>query len=165
MSFVCMSRQFAPFVTERGKLKLRECHDFGPSIVTDKNQKMDKVSLEESLRQEALRLSHEPPPEAPKISRPWTVEVKSKVQVPNMVELLSHPTPTTAMPRQLDRRTWDGGAASSRAPEVEEIGKPMVTDATPSKTRLAVLSNKALSGKPANPRPSWVCWERHQTHT
>jgi hypothetical protein len=92
------------------------------------------------------------------------VALKTEMHTPDMQAMLAHPTPTTRLARALDRRAWDGGAASSRAPEDEETGRPMVADPDPKKTRMAVLGSKELSGRQLAPRPTWVCWERHQTH-
>lgn len=162
-TFVCKLRQEAPFVTVKGKLVLRESDDFGDSIVTDRGLPTPQMSLEHTMQREALSLRDDVVGQPPQ-HRTWTVELKSAMNVPAMAEMLAHPSPTARIPRALDRRSWDGGMASSRAPEVEEIGQPMVRDPEAKKTRMAVMSNRELGGRVSAPKPSWVCWSRHQTH-
>ena len=50
--------------------------------------------------------------------RTWTLTVKSQTQKPEMSSMLAHPFSGTARVRNFGRRTWDGGSAASRAPEV-----------------------------------------------
>jgi hypothetical protein len=51
-----------------------------------------------------------------------------------------------------------------QVPEVDEIGKPMVVDPLPERTREATYRNRKLNQAREVPRPTWVCLERNASH-
>ena len=48
-----------------------------------------------------------------------------------------------------------------QAAEVDEVGKPMVADPVPERTREAIYRNRKLNQSRELPRPTWVCLERN----
>ena len=51
-----------------------------------------------------------------------------------------------------------------QAAEVDEVGKPMVADPVPERTRDAIYRNRKLNQSRELPRPTWVCLERNVSH-
>ena len=76
--------------------------------------------------------------------RTWTHHIRYEPQNNEMFSVMSAPNYRRKALKG-ERRTWDGASATFQVAEVDEVGKPMVADPIPSRTRQVDLPNEHLA--------------------
>ncbi|EKX31458.1 hypothetical protein GUITHDRAFT_122354 [Guillardia theta CCMP2712] len=164
VTFTCQTRREFPFSFANGRTDPKASHTFTDLIRLGASTPTPSSVSREAQAQGVQRGGSPTAPGSPGF-KTWQNEVKREYHESEMFSAMSsQSTSGFRIARRTDRKSWDGGSANSRAPEEEEVGKPMVRTPEVTKTRQHVHEDLNLNPSFSAPRPTWVCLERHKQH-